>query len=254
MCVHRIRIAFAFAAFSFLAPNLAAEGEDAAELRKDNVIFDVMVLGIQVGSMTMAAQANENSYGASAVLKPNSLVRIFTKYNDVKYVASAQGWLRGNGFEPVRYAEIANTGSRVSEVEIKYRNGVPEDVVYSPPRERTETDVDPLSQGGSIDPMTAFYIVLRDVKTEELCDIEFSMFDGRRQSKVLIEPPVWSRGNATCSASYVRVAGFSERETSERTEFPITFKYRPRKGGAGWFELFELETESRFGSLSARRR
>lgn len=253
--MHRLNFITALLAVLLLVPAHASDqGESISKLREDKVVFDVMVIGIRVGTMSMAARANQSSYGASAVLQPNSLVKLLRKYRDVKYVATAQGWLRGRGFEPVRYTESANTGSRVSEVIISYEDGVPVDVSYSPPAARVETEVDHLEQGGTIDPMTAFYLVLRDSREEEICDFEFSMFDGRRRSMVSLGAPVRQGDTISCEAVYSRVAGFSEAEMRGRTEFPITLLYEPRGDDSDWYELKILETETKFGSLKGVRR
>ena len=252
--MRRFKFTIVALAMALLVPAHATEENPVPELRTDNMVFGIRVLGIEVGSMSMAARANDSSYGASAVMQPNTLVRILPKYRKVKYIATSRGWLRERGFEPVSYKESANTGNRISEVSITYEEGVPVEVAYDPPRAPREEFVEPLDQGGTIDPMTAFYIVMRDAQADEICDREFSMFDGRRRSKVLLGAPTWNGEEAHCEATYVRVAGFTEDEMNKRTDFPITLLYKPRAGDPGWYQLAVLETETRFGKLKAIRR
>ncbi|MCC6007542.1 MAG: DUF3108 domain-containing protein, partial [Rhodobacteraceae bacterium] len=143
------------------------------------------------------------------------------------------------------------TGSRVSEAVMEFRSGVPQLKEYSPPRTPRPGDVDPRTQRGTIDPMTAFYKVLRDVPRENLCNLDFFMFDGARRSQIVLSEPRPNARGIDCTGEYVRVAGFSETEMADRVRFPFTLTYV--ENGAGTWRLEEIRAMSTFGPARLRR-
>ena len=72
-------------------------------------------------------------------------------------------------------------------------------------------------QSGTLDILTATYLVVRDSEESEVCDTEFFMYDGTRRSKIEIGDSKLSMTGSTVTAN-----------TSASTDFPkVTWKSRP---------------------------
>lgn len=247
------RLAAATAAALLLAWAAAAPAAAQAVLREDGLreeagSFDILVGPIRAGVLGFSALTNGRDYAARGILRSTGLIGAMVQ---VSYEATSRGVVRGNRLQPLSYTERANTGTRVSEAEMEFRGGVPQVKVYNPPRAPRPGDVDPRTQRGTIDPMTAFFKVLRDVPRSDLCNLDFFMFDGARRSRIVLSQPVQNGRGIDCSGAYYRVAGFSEAEMADRTRFPFTLIYVP-VGEDSW-RLEEIRAMSTFGPARLRR-
>jgi hypothetical protein len=87
--------------------------------------------------------------------------------------------------------------------------------------------VDPATQGGTLDPMTALFALLRDVPRADVCRLDVPVFDGRRVSRVSTRGPKTEGDRIVCDGEYRRVEGFSERQMREKARFPFSITYAP---------------------------
>jgi hypothetical protein len=186
--------------------------------------FDVRLAGIPAGVVSFSAVEDGRQYSAAARAQSSGLVALV---RDVSYDARASGRITGRGFVPTRYQESANTGERVSRAVMEFVRGVPQVKSYDPPQERRANDVDPATQGGTVDPMTAIYALLRDVPRDQVCTLSVPIFDGRRASRVTTSGPRADGERIRCEGEYRRVAGFSDRQMREKTRFPFSITYAP---------------------------
>jgi len=221
----------------------------AADLT-DLIVFDVVLKGLRAGKLTLRGSVEGTAYEASGTLESAGLVRLVRK---VKYVAEASGTLKNGRYTPARYSEVADTGKRVSESVVEYRNGVPQVKVYNPPRPPIATDVNPATQGGTLDPLTALYATLRDVPAAEACTLAVVMFDGKRRSQITLSAPEpVAGGGVACAGEYRRLAGFTDTEMADKVAFPFRLIYVPV--GEGMMRVNLIETDTTFGQGLLRRR
>ena len=236
----------AAALWTGMAPAALDDGTSDG-MRVDDVKIDVAVAGVVVGRMALAARSDGRSYGTSAIIVDTGLASWFT---DFRYEASVSGWIRGEGFEPVAYSERIDSSGDIEETSMRYEKGTPAEIEMSFP----EPDAaDPAEQGGTLDPLTAFYILTRDAPDEELCGVSFHMFDGSRRSRVDLGTPQPDDRKLVCEAEYERIEGWTEEEMEEQSVFPFEVSYSPLDGRPGWFRLSELTAPTSFGRLRARR-
>jgi len=186
--------------------------------------FDLKLSGLRAGVVSFSAVEDGRQYSAAARAQSSGLVSLV---RDLGYDARATGRITPRGFVPTRYQESANTGERVSRAVMEYVRGVPQVKSYDPPQERRSRDVDPTTQGGTVDPMTAIYALLRDVPRAEVCTLDVPVFDGRRASRVSTSAPKAQGDRILCDGEYRRVAGFTDRQMSEKTRFPFLITYAP---------------------------
>lgn len=198
-----------------------AGGAKAEEAR-----FSFVLRGITAGSLDWNGTGTAGgSYAVSGVLKTSGLAALVKR---VRYTATARGTITAKGsYLASSYSEDADTGKRQSQSVMVWRKGVPAIQSYKPERQPRPYDVDPATQKGTIDPLTAMFATLRDVTPGEECKASLDLFDGRRASKLILGSPQKDGDNVVCTGEYRRVAGFSPEDMAEKTRFPFTLTYAP---------------------------
>ena len=232
-------------AMAVLAAVLTASTSHA----EDPVVFDLSIRGIRAGTLSFSGQATDGRYAVSGRLESAGLVSLVRQ---VRYDGKAEGSLRQGRFMPVRYREQADTGKRQSESVMEYRRGVPQVKVYNPPRDLGSDGIDPATQGGTVDPLTALFATLRDVAPGEACNRTLTMFDGKRRSQLVLGTPAAVEGGIACPGEYRRLAGFSADDMAEKSRFPFTV--RLVRGASGLMQVEEVTMESIYGNARLKRR
>jgi hypothetical protein len=211
--------------------------------------FDLQLKGIRAGSLSWSAVEDGKSYSVAGRLKTGGLVALIRK---VRYDASANGGLSKGRFVPASYSENADTGRRQSQAVMAYKGGVPQVKSYNPPREPKDYDVDPATMGGTVDPLTGMYAVLKSVEPGQECQVSQPMFDGRRHTQVKTFERQESGDQVVCQGEYRRLAGYSAEDLAEKTRFPFTMIYAP--DGNGKMMVTEVSMETVYGKAKLIRR
>jgi hypothetical protein len=216
---------------------------------QDPVVFDLTIRGILAGTLSFSGQVEGGRYAVTGRLESAGLVGFLRK---VRYDGTAQGSLRGGRFTPSSYREVADTGERQSESVMEYRRGVPQVKLYNPPRPTEAGGLDPASQGGTVDPLTAMFASLRDVPAGQECNRSLTLFDGERRSQIMLGAPRPEQGGVTCAGEYRRLAGFSDRDMARKTRFPFEVRLVP--GPEGMMQVAEVTMDSLYGPARLTRR
>lgn len=238
------RTAPAFALALALSPALpqAAAAEPA--------VFDVTLKGLRAATLRLDGTEGDGRYDVTGRLESRGLAAMVRK---VRFEAQSQGAIATDGqLRPARYAEQTDTGKRQSEAVIDYVGGVPQVKVALPQRKPRDWDVDPATQGGTVDPLTALYAALRDVDAGQECSLDLRMFDGRRASALTLGAPERDGDRVTCAGEYRRVAGFSPDDMAEKTRFPFRLTYAP--GPDGRMRVVEVGMDTLYGRARMERR
>ncbi len=229
-----------------LAPALAVLAMLPAMSLAETTTFDIVLRGLRVGELSYSATVTDRRYAVTGRLATTGLIGALRK---VGYTATASGRIDDKRLQPRRYEERAETGSRDSSSRMVYADGIP---TVTDSGNRRKRDVDPETQGGTVDPMTAIYAVLRDLSARPDCTLRFDMFDGHRSSVVQLSPNRSGPKEIVCDGAYVRVGGFSKEEMAERTRFPFTLRYVPAAGGT--WRVADVQTQTLFGIARLLRR
>lgn len=208
-----------------------------------NAVFSVSIRGLSAGTLTVKGQETGGRYSTSGVLQSGGLVGLISK---LKYVAKSQGQITSTGFRPTRYEENANTGKRKSSAVMAYKRGVPQVKSYSPPRQPGPDAINPSTQGGTVDPMSAIYAALRDVNADQVCKLKVAMFDGKRRSQVKLHNPRTEGKTITCRGEYRRLKGFSKEDMAEKSRFPFTLHYTAI--GENRYQVQKVVTQTLYGT------
>jgi hypothetical protein len=232
-----------FAAFLCLAA-LAAQAQTT-----ETATFDLRIASLRAGVFSLSSVEDGRQYSLAARATSAGLASILS---EVSFEGRATGRLTAQGFVPTRYQEAANTGERVSRAVMEYRRGVPQVQAYDPPQAPRPTDIDPATQGGTVDPLTALHAVLREVPHDAVCRVDLAVFDGRRASRVTLSAAQAQGDRILCPGEYRRVAGFSEGQMQRRTRFPFTITYAPV--GEGRYRVERIVIETLYGRATLDRR
>lgn len=222
-----------------------AEGDTAAR-------FDVRLLGVKVGQMTLAGRIRAGAY---VVTSEFSTTGVAGRLARAGFDLSARGKVDARGFVPERYDEYIDTGRRKSSARLRYARGVPRitgGTLASEAPDPGDTPLDPAREGGTLDPLTAMFAALHDQPAEALCRVNVTVFDGARRSEIVMAARSDAGdGTVTCSGTYRRLGGFSARELERQTVFPFTVTYAP---GGGRMQARHVSMRSSYGKAELLRR
>ena len=231
--LRRIVTGLCLAAATLAAPAaLAAEG--------DRGVFDIYLADFKVGLFAFSGVEAGGRYSTAGQLRSTGLIGTLA---DVRYSARSKGRIVGNRYIPESYEETGNIGERSTDLVISYKNGVPEDPVFDPPRQDARPGLDPGTQGDAIDLMTMLYTLLKDVPADRVCDYDTFSYDGVRRTRVTMRLETRSPERVTCAAEYRRVAGFTTAELVDRPVFPFRVVWAPN--GQGGYRATALDVEER---------
>lgn len=221
----------------------------AATAQQQSATFDLHVLGLKAGTFSYSAVEQGGQYAVTGRLDSGGLIGALRK---MRFNASVNGLVNGATLIPARYEGSSDSGRRQSESAMQYRAGVPQIVSYSPPREPGVRDLDPTTQAGTLDPLSALYAGLRDVPAAQACTQNITIFDGRRRSETVVANRAQSGDRITCTGEYRRVAGYSERDMAERRVHPFRMTYT--LGQDGIARVTEVRADTTYGRAVLSRR
>ncbi|MEO0991472.1 MAG: DUF3108 domain-containing protein [Pseudomonadota bacterium] len=212
-------------------------------------VFDVYIFGLKAGTLSFSGIEGNGQYSTAGRLQSGGLVGAVA---NARYEAQSRGRLRGGAWTPEYFEEDVNTGKKEMQARMAYVNGVPQVKQYEPAEKPKPHDLDPSTQGDTVDPMTAIYRVLRDQPADEVCTNKFFTFDGRRRTRVALRKPTRDGERVICEGRYVRVGGFPPKDMAEQRVFPITVEYVPM--GGGMMRVDRLTYRTGYGDALLRRR
>lgn len=195
---------------------------------QDRGVFDIYLGSIKVGIFAFSGVESRGRYSTAGQLRSTGLLGTLA---DVRYDAKSRGVLRGTTYVPEYYEERANIGTRSTDLVISYKNGVPGQPDFNPPRDSKRPAIDPASQGDAIDLMTMLYALLKDLPESEVCRFDTPVFDGVRRTRLTMGVESRDPGVITCAAEYRRIAGFAAWELRDRPVSPFRLVYTEAPGG-----------------------
>ena len=220
----------------------------AAAQAANSGTFDLEIKGFRAGVLQFNATSTGSGYAVAGRLESTGIAAMIRK---IRYDAKASGGFSAGRWSPSRYEEQADTGKRQSQSLMEYHGGVPTEMIKES-REGRANYVDPATQGGTVDPLTALYATLRDVAPADACNLKLVMFDGARRSQITLAAAEQTGDSITCAGEYRRLDGFSDKEMAEKQRFPFRLTYGP--GEAGMVRVVEVTMDSLYGRASLTRR
>ncbi len=218
----------------------------AAPAAAETAVFDFYVAGIKAGEVRLDLDESKGAYQAKSRIEAAGLVGALVT---ISYNGSASGSLTRAGMPvPSLFQAHSVTPRTDRRSRIEWKNGVPSSVTVEPARKKAP---DPAKQGGTLDPVSAAFAVLRDLPRDQLCDKTLMVFDGSRLSRLRLEPARDTGDTFTCAGKYARVEGEAHSLSSQK-DFPFELVYAEQPNGVGRLE--KIETRTSFGTATLQRR
>lgn len=225
-----------------LALGLAATGTARAE----QASFDFTITGIKIGTVALQSTTSGSSYSAAANIDGAGLLNLFTSFF---FHGKASGTVtKAGNVVPSRFEAQSKSPRALRTTTIDWKNGVPSKVVVDPPRDNS---ADPADQGGTLDPVSTGFRLLRDAPKAQVCNVQVDMFDGSRRSRLKVGPAAADGSTLTCKGTYARLKG-DALGTLDLNEFPFTLTFKVN--GSGIAELQRIEAPTNFGTAVVARR
>jgi Protein of unknown function (DUF3108) len=210
--------------------------------------YSVLAFGFRIGTLKMSSHQDASKYSVEARFRTTGLTRLL---RDMGFVMTANGRRSGLAFSPLRYDEQVNTGQRTSSAQMRYVNSVP--ILSGGKVSDGESVVlDPATQGGTIDPLTALFLVLRAQPGESLCRIDQPMFDGARRSQIRLMGKTTRGDTVICDGYFQRIAGYSAEDLANRREVAFEVTYQP--GPNGLMQARDVRLQTTYGQVALTRR
>jgi hypothetical protein len=238
-----------------LAPSLALAALAAlavpavpAAARDETGSFAVHLGGIRAGTIGYSFAVAGDRYRVRAEGRASGLLRLFY---EVAYVTESAGRVAGGRYVPRYYREERVRRDSTERAEILFSSGVPGPKTYDPARPPEDLPLDPAGQGGTADPMTAAFAIMRDTETAALCDVDIPVWDGERRGRITLSGPRAEGADRLCDGVFRRVGGYSEKDMREQAAFPFTIRYAALD--PGWWRMTEARAPSSAGSVVMQR-
>lgn len=230
-------------------PHAPAPAQEAAP-QMDGGEYDLVTTGITAATLGYSARQEGDRYVVTARFASTGLLALLRR---VRFEATSEGRITEGTPLPDRYAAQAEVGRRSGQTVVEYTDGTPQLTVDEPPREPAEWHIDAATQTGTVDPISALFVTLRDAVPGTECNRAFRMFDGRRATELTVGPSrPGAEGTLTCDGEYRRVAGYPPEDMAERTRFPFTLTLTPTADGR--LRVVEVTMDSLIGKARLIRR
>jgi Protein of unknown function (DUF3108) len=209
-------------------------------------VFDLRIAGVPAGQMSIDLDHADGSYQAASTITATGLVGLLTGY---AFDGRATGTLRPDGsVVPARFVATSSSPRADRKTQILFEDGTPVEVSVVPPRDSTP---DPASQAGTLDPVSAGFVLLRENAPEKLCNTTIDLFDGSRRSRIRLGAVTPRDGVLICRGTFARIEGEALTSADGR-EFPFELQFR--MNGDGLAAIHRIEAPTKFGMAVIERR
>uniref|UniRef100_UPI0018E004AE DUF3108 domain-containing protein n=1 Tax=Roseomonas rosulenta TaxID=2748667 RepID=UPI0018E004AE len=140
--------------------------------------YAVSQMGVAVMDIRVSIDQSGDRYRLSTVSRSRGLGRLFLPREQL---AQAEGGLRGREVLPALYRTEGEWRGTPRRTVMEYLAGTPRLAVLEPPEGPDRIPVRPEEAAGTIDGLSALLRLSRDVAATGRCDIQGSIFDGRRR-------------------------------------------------------------------------
>ncbi|MEL6979345.1 MAG: DUF3108 domain-containing protein [Pseudomonadota bacterium] len=224
-------IAALFAAVPLAAAANAAP-ERPAEVKHR---YKAYVGGVLIGKASLTTRFTAEGYSSEGKLETDGVAGWFVA---AKAQASALGALDASALEPERLDVTADSDGEAWRMSIAFSGGAPSEVSAEPPLRSRKWDIDPASQTGALDPISAIVRAMTGPMTSASaaapCERTLPVFDGRKRYDIVLEEQIDERVKdgvtiIECAARWTRVSGFKPK-MMRKPDYPFTARFAIRDG------------------------
>jgi Protein of unknown function (DUF3108) len=224
---------------------LVATTGSAGATSSTQLRFDLTLARIRIGELTVRTNEAGYRYEAGAQFATAGLAGLL----DYMFEGIASGTIEtGAAPSPEFFSATSRSPRALRHTRIDWDEGRPQFVAVDPPR---DVAVDPATQVGAVDPVSALAILFHERPASEICATSLLIFDGSRSLRLTLDPPEVRAGEIACTGSYSRIAG--EPFTAlDPTDFGFEFVYGVRADGQATID--HVRAPTRFGDAVIRRK
>ncbi|MDO6483189.1 DUF3108 domain-containing protein [Shimia thalassica] len=187
-------------------------------------LWSVHAFGLKVGELRVAMTESGGTFSGVGKFQTTGLVGVVAS---IHFDAASKGRIVGQSYVPATYDGHINTGKRVSETSLAFKNGIPHEISG---KQDPAVPISDAMLKGAIDPMTLMWLTLRDQPDAPECSQDEKQFDGTRLARLHLTRKTTDGDKITCSGSYDRLGGYSAEELAEMSTSPASVTYQMQDG------------------------
>lgn len=225
-----------------LAVALSGQGRTVAASAGDGTrldgVFTLSIGGLRAGEIVFEGVLEPGQYRVSARLGTAGMVRSFY---EAGIEAEVEGATRGVDavsaeLAPALFRSESFDPEKRRKVEMRYSAGAPA-VRAEPAYDERPWQLDPATQTGTLDPLSAVLTAFVPRPARALCDRSVRIFDARRLFAVTLEEASKpsEQGVIVCEAEYRRLGGFKPKMLA-KPPFPFRVEFTERPDGLWQFD------------------
>lgn len=189
---------------------------------KTSAQYDVSIGAIRVGVFWLDGSTSRRTYTVSSGFQATGFVGGIA---NAAVMLSARGAIVDGAFQPVSYNEDVSVGRRNGAIDMEYDRGVPTVAGKKFGDNDGVTPVDPATQKGTLDPLSATFSLLRTQPLEDACQMDRFQFDGERRTRIVMttlsqDGEVW-----VCTGQFLRLEGYSARDLRRSGVVDVSVRY-----------------------------
>ncbi len=212
----------------------------------DSKYYNVSISGFPIGHVEYQSEAGDGIYQVQGFLGSSGFFGFFIS---TRYSGAVVGETSKSALRPKVFRGRFEARRKFAQVDIRYDKNRPVSVEHLPERTALDTDTPLTSIKGALDPISALYLLLRDVDQKDVCTFNNEVFDGVRLSQVTLGNPADVDGTIRCNGVYARKDGFAADQLAEKAEYPFLLEYGQTQSGQWRVTRFLATTD--FGVAKA---
>ena len=217
-----------------------------AQQTTERSYYGVSISGFPIGHVEFDASTEDGLYQVQGFMGSSGFFGFFI---GTRYSGAVIGEIQKSTAAPRVFRGRFEARGKFAQVDMRYAKGQPSDIEHQPPRTAQTYDVAASTTRGSVDPITALYLLLREVNARDICKFDQMVFDGVRLSRVSVSSAQDDEGNTVCNGVYRRIGGFSDEQLQEGTDYPFRLEYAEQASGK--FQVTRFLATTDFGIAKA---
>lgn len=216
--------------------------------------FDVSLAGFRVGEVRFTGKTDGSRYEMQGVMGSKGF---FGGLINRRYSGAVIGQQLRGSLRPQVFRGRFEQRRQYAQVDIRYANGIPTEVLRTPARPAKPFDIKLSAARDALDPISGTYFLLRNQGEGSLCKQNFRVFEGNRLARIVLgrakeSAEIGAKDSVICNGAYTRLSGFSPEQMADRKTFPFELRYE-RVNDTVW-RVQEFTMTTYWGTAKAVRR
>ena len=155
----------------------------AREAAAARLNYTLYVLGVPVADAVMTVDLASNGYAMDLSFHTTGIARLFS---GDRMDTRSRGLIEHGRLVPMDYMASGRLRGQDRVAGLVWHHGMPDVTTLDPPVAAERTAVPPPARAGTIDPLAAMAVLIRDVAQTGHCDDSTRTFDGRKLEEFVV--------------------------------------------------------------------